>query len=106
MRFAPDVQAYVIPIRFEPVDRVGADEYDAPVFLKHQPIRLPEAGPQIVQQRGQPPVQLWVLSAAQSFARMIQGLLEPVAVERFEKVINRVDLERLQRILVVSGRSE
>ena len=92
-----------MPGRFDPVDFVRAQEEQAAAGLDDQAIGARLIAPQILDQRQQPPSEIAGLVAFDLLARALQRLGEALAVERLEQVVERADLERLERVLIVRG---
>ena len=104
MRVGADVQLDVVAGRLDPVDLVGAHEEDAAARLDDEAIdaRLaPASDPGRARCRRRsrsPPV-----AALELLARARERLPEPLAIERLEQVVERVHVERAQRVAIVGG---
>ena len=97
------MQAHVVAGRLDPVDVVGAEEEHAAARLDDQAIQLRRFRLDVVDEREQPAPEVAGASAFELGARMRERLLETIAAERLEQVVERVHFERAQRVLVVGG---
>ena len=87
----------------DPIDLVGAKEEQAASRLYDQAIGARLIAAQVLDQGQQAAPQIAALIALDLFARALQRVGEPLAVERFEQVVERADLECAQRVLIVGG---
>src|SRR5262249_1660169 len=105
MRFLAHVQLHVVGRGLDPVNLIHAQKENAPARLAHQSFERLRPGFEIGQQRGQFLVSRPSSLTGDLMFGSLQSLVEPLAVERLEQVIERVDFKGAQRILIV-GRDE
>ncbi len=98
----PDVKRHVVVGRFNPVDVGPIDHDDALAAADGDATGRPGPGPQLLQQRGQP---IAALPPAQAVLRASQRQLEPLACERLQQVVDRMEIERPKRVSI-EGRDE
>jgi hypothetical protein len=101
--FAPDVELHVVALRLDPVDLGRPEKNHAAVDLDGEPfarpvlpLQLGEQGEQLTPTRGRG-------SRAEPLAQDPESLRKPVPVHRLEQIIDRVDLEGLEREPIVGG---
>src|SRR5947207_13760791 len=98
MRFRAGMHSNIVSIGFDPIDAFNPDKNDPAILLKYQPIAFFGAGFQVLQKRRDLRTEDAAARAAQLLSSMTQRLLESRAVERFQKIIDGMNFERLQRI--------
>ena len=104
MRLVAEVQPHVVAGRLDPVDLVGPQEEHAAARLHDQALDAAAARglmswTSASRRRPRSPARRRS-SAARAW---LQRLLKPILAERLQQVVERVHLERLQRVLVVGG---
>ena len=101
------VQPHVVAGRVDPVDLVHPHEVDAAARLHDESLgRCGGSGLMSLHHREQALAEIAGALPLEPLARAFERALEPQPVERLQQVVERVHLERLQRVLVVRGRED
>src|SRR6266487_2743725 len=99
VRLAARMQLHVLAVGFDPVDLARLQERHLAAGADHQPIEREVARGEGVEQRFESPVAL----VAQRVAHPRERFGEALGLDRFEQVIDGVEVEGAQRVLVVGG---
>jgi hypothetical protein len=103
VRLGADVQLDVVAGRVNPLDLGRAHEEHASAGFHHEPLERVSGRLQSMHQLQEPPFQFAIGPALQLRPRARQGILEAIAIERLEQVVQRVHLERAERVSVERG---
>ncbi len=106
MAVPADVELDVVVGRAHPIDVGQRHEAHLVAGLHRDPLRRLGRGRgwlQLGDHRGESRRKLVRTGGPEAVDGALEGLLETLAIEGFQQVVHRVDLERLQREPVVSG---
>jgi hypothetical protein len=89
----------------DPINRIASQEKGPLRRTHHQPVSAPYPLPrvQLLEQGQYPAGNSALRSAAVPRRRAAHGLPQPILIDRLQQIIERMDLERPDRILVVRG---
>ena len=105
MRLVADMELDVVARRLDPVDFVGADEEHAAAGLDDEALQPVGGRLEILDELQKPALQIAARSAVHLLTGARDRLPETFAVEGLQQIVQRMDIERAQRVLVV-GRHE
>ena len=95
-----DVQLDVVAGRFNPVDLVRAHEKDASAGFDDEPLETLRGRLQILNELEQASLEISVRAPLELLTGSPERLREPISIERLEQVVERVHVERAQRVVV------
>ena len=96
----PGVKRHVVIGRLHPVDVRPVDQDDALAGADRDPCRTTGLRAKMIEQRIEPVV---ALVALEPFARTRQRHAKPIARERLQQIVDRMDVEGLQRVPIERG---